>query len=539
MFFMSMNVGAAAEGEGSLDSLLSAWHDDSRSFDDRILTFDELYRSYYQEVPDTLLHELEGLAIAAIEQNRPLILFEAWIRKGGLLNYQGRNDEALEAYQRADEVIRPLGDDMRLGTLAANRGNVYAQQSDFAEAMDSFTTALELYTAAEYEKGQRNVRMALGSVFVMIEMYALGKSQYEEVLAELEWQPENTRFRGLLYVNLGYCEFKLGHFERAGELYDQALPLLKQTGANFHLASCHQNLSILLRDQGMLEEAVYHANESFEMFERLGARENQLESRLNLAQIQLDSDVQDALVMAEGVLSELAFIESKNITCDLYMLLYRAHKELGHAELALEMHEQYLVFHDSIQEARNRYVVIRTAYEKDVEHRLNALRMEGQKEVDELRIRQLKMVLWIVGIFAFVVGLFIAFTLRSRSLNEKRKTSLLKEINALKAERMRSMSVGMPALEERRKHIESIIGRSLNETDWKVLNILLDDPTITNQGIAERAFLSVDGIGSSLRRMYDYFQIKETKYKKIALVHIIVKISMTKDEMNQHERTSF
>jgi len=54
---------------------------------------------------------------------------------------------------------------------------------------------------------------------------------------------------------------------------------------------------------------------------------------------------------------------------------------------------------------------------------------------------------------------------------------------------------------------------------------LVEDPVISNQDIAKKAFLSVDGIGSSLRRMYDYFEIKESKYKKISLLLEAIKIS--------------
>jgi DNA-binding CsgD family transcriptional regulator len=65
----------------------------------------------------------------------------------------------------------------------------------------------------------------------------------------------------------------------------------------------------------------------------------------------------------------------------------------------------------------------------------------------------------------------------------------------------------------------------VNETDWNVLNILLKEPDISNKEIAEKAFMSVDGIGSSLRRMYLYFDIKESKYKKISLITEAIKMS--------------
>jgi len=58
-----------------------------------------------------------------------------------------------------------------------------------------------------------------------------------------------------------------------------------------------------------------------------------------------------------------------------------------------------------------------------------------------------------------------------------------------------------------------------------VLTILLEDPTISNKEIADKASMSIDGISSSLRRMYEYFEIKESKYKKISLLLEAVKSS--------------
>ena len=88
-----------------------------------------------------------------------------------------------------------------------------------------------------------------------------------------------------------------------------------------------------------------------------------------------------------------------------------------------------------------------------------------------------------------------------------------------------------PALELDRDRLDRNLDRPLNDTDWNVLNILLEDPAITNRGIAEKAHLSVDGIGSSLRRMYQSFDIKETKYKKMALLHAAMKVSAVKPEV--------
>ena len=520
----------ARPAEGStlpqMDSLLGVWHDENATIDARFTAFDELYARYHQQYPDMMLVELEQLAVKALEHNRPLILFEAWVRKGGLLNYKGLNEQALKAYRRAEEAIRPFEDDMRMGSLAANRGNVYANQADYARAMESFTTAMELYSAAEYTRGLRNARMALGNVFVLIEMFELGKTQYEEVLSELEWTPENARFRGLLYMNLGYCEYKLGNLQHARELYYQAMPLAEQANSDYHLASIHQNIATLYEQEGLLEEASFHATRSLTLFERLGAEQAMVECQVLRARLQLGNDVRGSLALAEDILAHHSDVESHELLRDLHELLYLAHKELGNTPQALEMHESFLAFHDSVEHARNKYIVVRTAYEKDVEHRLNVLRMEGQEEVDRLYIQQLQTVILLIVIFGLVVAGVVAYALRNKSLHEQRKAALLREIAGLKAAQTRNMAISIPSLEDQRSAIEAAIERPLNETDWKVLNILIAEPTMTNQALADQAFLSIDGIGSSLRRMYEYFDVRETKYKKIALVHAVTKLAL-------------
>ena len=76
--------------------------------------------------------------------------------------------------------------------------------------------------------------------------------------------------------------------------------------------------------------------------------------------------------------------------------------------------------------------------------------------------------------------------------------------------------------------LEGHISQKLNDTDWKVLAQLEHNPVISNKTIAENIFMSVEGISSSLRRMYVYFDIGETRYKKIALVMKAIQISKSK-----------
>ena len=108
---------------------------------------------------------------------------------------------------------------------------------------------------------------------------------------------------------------------------------------------------------------------------------------------------------------------------------------------------------------------------------------------------------------------------------------LLKGLEDLNDQKLTHCDIKPPNMlynfELNKPKLDSNIDRVLNETDWSILNILIKDPTVMNKQISEKANLSIDGVGSSLRRMYEYFEIKETKYKKIALLHKVIKISQS------------
>ena len=197
--------------------------------------------------------------------------------------------------------------------------------------------------------------------------------------------------------------------------------------------------------------------------------------------------------------------------------------------MALQMHESFVLYDDSLQFEKHRLAVIRAAYEKDVEHQLRAVQWKGEQEQSRQEVQQLKTVLALVLGFVAVIGLLVAYIVNIKRRHKDRREELMSEIEELHLTGGHTLVLETPVLELNRALLDLSLGRTLNDTDWKVLNILLEDPAMTNRSIAERVHLSVDGIGSSLRRMYLYFDIKETKYKKMALLHAAMKVSSEQD----------
>ena len=179
------------------------------------------------------------------------------------------------------------------------------------------------------------------------------------------------------------------------------------------------------------------------------------------------------------------------------------------------MHEKHLMYYDSVLVEDNNIALVRQAIQSEYELKLFNNQLENEKKQAQLKLKQIRefyLLILIVAVLILIILFFARFRINKQ---HKQKKVLLEEIERLKTISTSSIPVTESAFHLDRNKIEQHIDRKLNETDWKVLNILLDDPVITNKEIAEKAFMSVDGISSSLRRMYEYFEIKESKYKKI------------------------
>ena len=163
-------------------------------------------------------------------------------------------------------------------------------------------------------------------------------------------------------------------------------------------------------------------------------------------------------------------------------------------------------------------------------------KLEIEREKAKLESTQLRKTYGIIIGSIILIALIALYFNRNLRKNRKKRDELLQEIEILK----RSSIIITPdtpkaskpdeartneIFQLNRANIELAINRKLNETDWNVLNVLLQNPVSSNKEIASQIFMSVDGIGSSLRRMYEYFEIGDSKYKKTDLIRKAIQIS--------------
>jgi len=519
-----VNVTFGQSSDAELDSLLQRWRSDTLELDERLEALHEGYVHFHQEFPEVFLVELDTLLSVSRRTNQPSLAYEAHLRRGGLLNYRGQNEEALDAYDKAKMVALSLGDSLRLGSVEKNRGIAHASRKEYVEALEHFSSAATCYRAVGDSARAHQVGMALGSVFALLGDHVSAKAHYQQIAMELPNGADHDRLRALLDLNLGWSQYKLAEFESAIELSLKALAKLRKYNSGFHIAGCLTNLAQIHMDRGDLELAMAYVDSGTTQCETIGAVEDLLACELMRADIERQMGKPEmALQLLDRIDNEIQGQGDFELLEEFHDIRYAAFKALNKAEKALSEHEKLQLYHDSVQAQTNSFAIARAAYEKDKEHQIRMVEMNAQLQRDRQSLSQLRTVLGLVVGFGAVLAMLVVVILKMRATQEKKRQRLLDEIQNLKSS---ERNVAIPTFESlNRDRIENSIGRPLNETDWNVLNLLLDAPTITNAKLADRACLSVDGIGSSLRRMYGYFDITETKYKKIALLHAVITIS--------------
>lgn len=238
------------------------------------------------------------------------------------------------------------------------------------------------------------------------------------------------------------------------------------------------------------------------------------------AKLSLDDDINAATKKAEDLLSQLNEEISPTIKSQLYELLYNCYKGQGKYDKSLAMYEKHKMYADSAATQKVKLDIMRQVIEKDYNDKLQKKEVESKYKQSSLRT-----ILIVILILSILIILSLYYYSRSKIINEEQKREeLLNELKILKKKEGQVVDMDKNAALNKEK-LEIEIDKKINETDWNVLNILLEDPTISNKELADKAYLSVDGIGSSLRRMYEYFDIPSSKYMKIALLLKALKLS--------------
>ncbi|MDB9881630.1 tetratricopeptide repeat protein [Bacteroidia bacterium] len=507
------------------DSLKVVWENETQTDSARFDALEKYSGKNGTVLPDSTLIYLDYYHQLALEKNAQRQVFRALNRKANIYRLKREFDTALELFNEALIVAKKL-ENKRLQTLIqGNIGNIYLDQNKYLEATRHYSPALKVFQELKDSAGEARMMIALGGVNSEIGNNVLALEYYQKSLTFYNQRKASESDIAHIVMNIGLAQYENDAYKDAKSSFEKALNYLQIEKNIFLISDCYHYLALINLELNQLIEANIYAQKALKLNNELQVEKNIFQTEIVTAQIAYQTNTDSATKQAELILNKLPQKSSYEIKSSLYELLYKCYKSQNKLNLSLQMHELYTFYKDSMQIESDGYAVVRETIKSDYELRIYETKLESEKEKVELELKQLKTTYGIVSISAIIISLLIFYLLSASRKNKKRRGQLLDEIKNLKENTATELVVDSNKFELKREKIDLKLERNLNETDWKVLNILLEDPAITNKEIAEKAHMSIDGIGSSLRRMYEYFEIKESKYKKITLLLEAIKIS--------------
>lgn len=514
--------------QANTDSIRAIWLDQSASDSVRFDAMQRFYVLFSYSKPDSSLAVSNYHVALAKKKNDMVEMAKALNEKALAHSLLNQADSAIYYLSKVLDIEIAQNDSIGIAQIQANLGSIYRAQNKYQEAVRSYALSMSYLNKNEaYEHFKADVLNNTGLIYEDIGMHELALEYLNKAL--LLYANQNMEEQiGNIWLNIGSVKYELNNTEQALVYLRKATKILAKNNNQWSLAIGWHQLAVIFSESGQTDSANIYLEKSLEINKALGNEKHTLTNKTLKAELLLKVDLEQAVLMAEEVLKLSKFFADKSLIANVSEVLYKAYKQQNRLGLSLLMLEQYQLYHDSILLEENNIAIVRAAIQSEYDLKMLNSQLANEKQQAKLELSQVKKIYSIV-LGSIVLILLILFYSRFR-INEhrKQKMHLLDEIERLKSagESVNPLSNGGFQLD--RAKIDQKIDRKLNETDWKVLNILLNDPVISNKEIAEQAFLSADGIGSSLRRMYLTFDIKESKYMKISLLLEAIKISNSK-----------
>ena len=498
-------------GTAQIDSLRDVWANKGLNDTTRLKALEEYQVLTQRVLPDSALTALD-VYLNLTKQNG-LVRKEAgaYVNKANIFRDKGNFDNALRLYNKAIETSKGIDDKVFTGIITANKGNVYLEEIMYFEAFQAYTAALKIFESENHNEFAAAMHNSIGNVYLQIENYELAES-YLKTAQNLYQQLDHAfHNQAIIIMNLALIDFETEDYISSDSLFSQALDSLELKEDIILRAGCYAYLAKTSLALQNYKQASSFAEENLSLCEEIGNASLLLEAKvislLSLAEKNAGAVVNEFVAMLENQPNEL----SNDLKEDVFGFLLEYYKGNSQWEDALRMNEKLVETQKKTQQEKNSLALIRGTIKYEID-------LENEKSNSKLVLKNLRASFLAYSLLGVAVFIFIIVILYQKHINIEKRTSLLNEIDKLRAAKSGAQLVNPADYKLSRSKIEKAIERRLNDTDWKVLQTIQSNPVISNAKIAESVYLSIDGIGSSLRRMYEYFGIQDSKYKKISLV---------------------
>ena len=508
------------------DSLKLIWTDVNKSDSIRFKSISEFYYIKTYAQPDSIILLTKYHYNLAQQKNNTKQMANALNERSYAYYVKGDLNKSSEILKQSIELFKLINEPKNLAVIQSNLGFIYFEEKKYLEAFLSFNESLKFIKKENLKTSESRLLTKLGEIYSILDELDLAMNYFNEAESICMATEVNKKNQlGSILENKAKVYYRLKNFKLAIDYSKKAIKEFNQSNNKYEIATCYLLMAKSYNQINDEIKASENVEKSLQISYELNNNSKIIKALLLKFNIIYNSNPSKALEGAENILKLITKQTSNETKVELYELLYKCYKYNNQTDLALLMIEEKSKCNDIIQLENNRIFIIKQTIKNDYQHQLEINNEIKNNEKDILKKTFTKGIIGAVVLMLIIITLLIISHRRNNLINMKSLENLLIEIDALKRKEKLNLIIESKNYSLNKNKIESFINKKLNKTDWEVLNILLENPEITNKAISDLAFLSIDGIGSSLRRMYVYFDITETNYKKVVLIKKAIEIS--------------
>ena len=439
---------------------------------------------------------------------------------------KGDLNRSIEVLKQSISLFEKINDTKNLVVIQSNLGSIYKEQKDYLKAFNSFNTSLKIIRELKLKTSEARILAQIGDIYNTLDELDLAMEYFDKSLTICVASKITKQNQiGTIFLKKAEIYYKKQQYNQALEYSNKAIIEFNDTNNKNALSNCYMLLAKANKKLFEKDLSLTYTDKALAINYELDNNSKIIETQILKSYLLLDTKPAQARNLSEKSLQLLKPETSNKIKADLYKLLYECYKRSNQTNRALSMIEKHTVFKDSFQLEKNKILIIKETIKSEYEQKLKEKEAINEKENAIVKLTYTYRIYFVISIIIVLVILFVyAFRMKNKKTRAE-LDSLLAEINTLKRKEKLKLLVDASNFELSKEKIQISINRKLNKTDWSVLNVLLQNPEASNKDISEKVFLSIDGIGSSLRRMYQFFDLKQTKYKKVLLIKKAIEIS--------------
>jgi len=526
LIFISLLCLAPVASQTQKDSLKNIWTNVNISDTLRFKAIKEYYFKNTYSQPDQVIPLTEYHYQLAKEKSSVKQMANALNERSYAHYIKGDLISSIEVLKQSISLYEKINEPKNLIVIQSNLGSIYNEQKEYLKAFNSFNASLKIVRELKLKTSEARILVEIAEIYSRLDEFDLAMEYLDESLTIcVAKKISKDNQIGTIFLKKAEIYYKKKQYNQAIEYSNKAIIEFKNTNNKFDLSECYVLLAKANKKLLKKDLALAYTDKAVAINYELDNNSKIIESQILKSYLLLDIKPNLAKNLAKESLQLLKPETSNQTKAGLYKLLYECYKGANQPRKALSMFEKYTVFKDSFQLEKNKILIIKETIKSEYEQKLQQNKAINEKENAIVKLTYTYKIYFVISITILLVILFV-YVFRTKNIKTRKELdALLLEINTLKRKEQLNIMVNASDFELNKEKIQSSINRKLNKTDWSVLNVLLQNPEASNKQIAEEVFLSIDGIGSSLRRMYQFFDLKQTKYKKVLLIKRAIEIS--------------